>query len=237
MADWVQSTREQIAFRNFLAQTTNTLRLTFNSHEQVAAGNESLREFAGHERKLVSLQQQLVIQLLGERMLGKKSLRPTWLVSGVEAAVGAVGAVFGWLRSRPSWYLDTVTAAGTSIGRLATCSALLVVAFGILNLWLIGMALGLPVLTDAERLAVVGWHSALTFLEGQPGMGNAIEAVIAEPAIGEKVGKVSLSAVQEGRGWIMNGYRTVLLLELTVAMIHVGLLVSVLYRRLLRQAV
>jgi len=132
-----------------------------------------------------------------------------------------------WILRLTLGYPDWATRDGTSVRRLITVSSGIILIFAIGYFLLLGYH---PTLSAepkrAERVELAGYHALLTFLEIQPGL-TEVQSLMDEPII-RNLGSPWLSV------WHL--YRLLLIIELGFAYLHLGLLVSVLYRRITKRA-
>jgi hypothetical protein len=205
----------QAAPLNFLVQTVNTLRLQFAEHEQVQAAEDCLYHFAKYQHRL-------------------ERLRTPW--------IDPHGYSKLWVLL--SYYPSCATRAGTSVGRLAWVSAIWIVIFAVFYTGLFRLYPPKPpkpveeaspgnaassadrrLETDSEvekppapGFSLALWHSALTFL--------------LQPSISIVEQNFEAFADLKASFW----YQAAVFLELGIAYLHLGLLVSVLYRRITKRA-
>jgi len=117
------------------------------------------------------------------------------------------------------WYVDSATRAGTSVQRLLLVSLCWIAVFAVAYFLL------LQYNNDKswiDRFFLAVWHSLFTYFQFQPGL-SEFEEIVSE-------------INRQGHVIWVNLYRLILLLELVLAYLHLGLLVSVLYRRMTRRA-
>lgn len=232
-AEKSQERISKIGRLNCILSIIHNLRLRFIAHEQIRAAEHCLCAFVEHHRKFKSL-----TNWASDAKFLKK-LR-IWILS--------------WF----SWYLDFATKAGTSVTRLALCSAGLIFAFFVLNSFLFYHHPGMKQnLTDSAVMAA--GHSMFTFIELQPGVNEtenmrqesmaepkAETFVIEFPSVDAKVSAIVKRdkgtsednpepTLCEHQAWFA-AYWILLFFELGLAYVHTGLLVSVLYRRITKRA-
>lgn len=243
-------TEANIARLNCLLQTVNTLRLRFSEHEQVNASEECLRYVARYHSQL-------------DRFT---VCRPFVRVFGPGKAWQAFDRVCALLRYAMNRYLDLATDAGTSVCRLTWVSGVWIFSFGLFYFLLLccfspdakpveqkpGAVYTYrvevpfagdnkaPVVTSAKleipptpadsqaaqstRLdrgfILAMWHSCLTF--------------VLQPSISE------IEQDQGAYGYmnlrVTPLYRIAMMFELLIAYVHLGLLLSLLYRRITKRA-
>lgn len=191
---------------NFLLRTTNKLRLHFTAHEQINAAEECLRKFAWYQHCLSWL----------------------WFISVVDRRINLrLVEGLSWLTFG---YPEFATRTGTSVRRLFLLSLGWIVFFAGCYY---GMFKSHPLSSsqsNAEVVKLASWHSAFTFVELQPGLSEVENDFLR----GEYLR--NLQRPWPGRfGW-KTQYRIVLFLELAVAYLHLGLLVSLLYRRITKRS-
>jgi hypothetical protein len=216
-----------------LAQIVNRLRLRLIAHEKVRNSEECLRQFASYQRKLERL------ELTSASRSTKNTLRSP---SGGRTGAERFQDFFSWKSSPVSrglltcWkylaaffrvvsrsYVDFVTGAGTKLFRLLLSSVGWILLF---TGFYMAVIASLPhpsgpkvdgtahttIAVRPDFLAVFS-HSALTFVELQPGSPEIDEVLRISPY-----------------------YRVLLFLQLCFAYLHLGLLISVLHRQLTRRA-
>ncbi len=195
---------------NCVLRAANTLRRHFSDHQQIEASEECLR-------KITEYQHRLEWPHLG-RGLGRAADWARDTAGGLRRAVAARSPGLSWA---VNWYPSFATRAGTSLWRLFWVSAAWVLLFG----WVYAALLQShpPNYGDAAPAppapAGLGlWHSCLTF--------------VLQP---------SVSQIEQDAGPYRalrdcGGYRAALLLETLIAYFHLGLLLSVLYRRVTMRA-
>lgn len=224
--DSLRESRE--AHLHFLLQAVKRLRLRFTEHEQMDAAEECLRTFSESHYGLISLRSKPFSKGFEWYMLratkgGTSVLRLLLFSLGWVLLLGLVYSVL--LLSHPGFMAhdgrgSAATAANASDaergGATADGTSLLSQPF---EQWLAGR--------DRPWNCVwIGlWHSLLTFLELQPGLSDIEQLKMEQPG----------GSTFPSREWILI-YRLTLLLELIVAYFHLGLLVSVLYRRITRRS-
>lgn len=202
---------------NFLVQTVNTLRLQFAEHEQVQPAEDCLRHFAKYQHRL-------------------ERLRTNWFCPD--------GNSKAWVLL--SWYPSCATRSGTSVWRLTWVSAVWVAIFAGIYSVLFWVAPPNAVPRSDEMAANQGalarqpttprgndpalnvraapgvgvalWHSSITFL--------------LQPSISVVEQDYELHKDLKASWW----YKSAMLGELGIAYLHLGLLVSVLYRRITKRA-
>lgn len=192
---------------NFLLRTVNQLRLRFTEHEQIEAAEECLYKFAGYQHRLQWLHRTSYV----DRVLGRRILENiSWVFFG---------------------YPVFSTRAGTSIKRLLGLSILWIIFFAVcFHLMLESHPdLGQPKNT-LQRAKVAAWHSGFTFVELQPGL-SEVESNYLE----ERVTNNMPSHWPFLFEW-KHQYRMLIFLELLVAYLHLGLLISLLYRRVTKRS-
>ncbi|HEX4961004.1 MAG TPA: hypothetical protein VF173_09215 [Thermoanaerobaculia bacterium] len=231
----VNSARKALDTAKFsaLAQIVNKLRLRLIAHEKVRNSEECLRQFASYQRRLEWL----------ELTHASPNMKGTWrpLSKGRTAATRfrdflswSKSSVLNWFLACWKYvaafsrfvgrsYVDLVTGAGTKPLRLLLSSVGWIFLFTGLYLILMvslphrtGSAVsGTECATLAERPSCweVFSHSALTFVQLQAGTPEVDEVLKKNP-----------------------GYRIILFLQLCLAYLHLGLLISVLHRQLTRRA-
>lgn len=223
----------EIGKLNCLLSIIHSLRLRFTAHEQIEASEICLNEYVKHHQQF------------------KK--KTNW-ASRSNFLMKLIRAGFSWL----SWYLDAVTKAGTSVTRLFICSFLWTVFF-FLCFW--GLFWFHPAMeNNIQKSALTAFgHSAFTFIELQPGINEAEEMrsfAMSERLIkkanedseqppksptetgigGENTGVTQNPQLEWSRkSWLVS-YWLLLSFELIIAYVHLGLLISVLYRRITKRA-
>jgi len=205
--------REDVAARlNCLLLTAHNLRMQFSECEQVDAAEHCLRRFAKHQRKL-------------------KRLPFTSEITRYP------GAAINWLVSLPAGYPEYATDSGTSVKKLVGMSMFWIVFFSIGFFFLFTLHPHLK--GDIRKTSVLALgHSFFTFVQLQPGLSEA-EQLKEEAHFGLDKMPTGDPAYGQIRSWHMKwllAYWTLLSTELVLAYLHLGLLVSVLYRRITRRA-
>ncbi|MBV9124242.1 MAG: hypothetical protein JO112_12865 [Planctomycetes bacterium] len=214
--EWRKEFAKEPARLNFLLQTANNLRARFTEHEQVEAAEECLRKFARYERTL---------------------RYGSWL---------GLFSPFHFAE----WWVDWFTRAGTSVWRLLWGSMLVIGAFAIVYFYLLGWHPKLE--SDPGRRFQAGMgHSLFTFML-QPGIAG-LDDLEKDPALQPDFNRLKeeeyylgwsevelgperhLPALQWKMRWVQ-WYRLVMWGELGVASLHIGLLISLLYRRITKRA-
>src|ERR1022692_460897 len=231
---------ETVARLNCLSRTTNNLRSHLGRYDQVPAAEECLHSYARHQRHLRSLEvsgillaidsfQALLLRISNfigrfprdethsaiDQMAARTAAFRLRVAGRMRKSSSRVG---GWLWTRGSWYLDWVTRSGTSISRLLLSNLGWILVFSLAYFWLI-------VPSPAQwprRVMEFGdalKHSFFTFVAVAPGPPAADDWTRQElhrlPAL---------------------PYYVILALEVSFAYLHLGLLLSMLYRRLTRHA-
>jgi hypothetical protein len=209
---------------NCLLSIIHSLRLRFTAHEQIEASEVCLHEYVNHHHRYKRLTN------WARRVNIFKKL-----------------ASAGFIRS--SQYLDLVTKAGTNVTRLFLSSVLWVfiffVCFG--GLFWFHPTMGYD--TQKTALTALG-HSTFTFIELQPGTSEAEEMrkeaqngpqIVALPETPvEKTAEVTQDSkalwIYSHRMLWLVGYWFLLIFELIIAYVHLGLLISLLYRRITMRA-
>ena len=140
-----------------------------------------------------------------------------------------------YIRRLAAWYLDWASSAGTSVTKVFRVSGGLIVLFAAIYFLLFAIRPGVefppllpqPVVYDSQwtqrlpdRALVAFWQSAMTFVELQPGEYQPRDFPIDSTEA----------------WWWAQTFRLITWLELALAYINLGLLVSVLYRRLTKRA-
>lgn len=205
--------REDVSGRlNCLLLTAHSLRMRFSRSEQMDASEVCLRRFSKYQRKLHRLPSSFEIT---------RYPRAAW----------------NWFTSLPGSYPEFATNAGTSVKRLLALSVFWVVFFSIGYLILFSLHPSLEGKIGKSSVLALG-HSFFTFLQLQPGLSEA-EDLKGEGKFGLEQIAPSDPAFRHIRTWHMKwvlAYWILLLTELVFAYIHLGLLVSVLYRRITKRA-
>jgi hypothetical protein len=215
---------------NCLMVTTHNLRLRFTEGEQMQAAELCLWKFANYQHRLRHLPR--------THGLGRRS-----------------GGAMNLLFKMTMGYPEIVTRAGTSLRRLLAVSMGWILAFFLLYLILFSFH---PRLKNEMQRPVI-WaagHALFTFIELQPGLSEAEDLKRDEMnLVGGLGGGAEASAGDTGGGqgtnrpasrpleyslfyhygWIM-AYWVLLISELSVAYVHLGLFVSVMYRRITKRA-
>jgi hypothetical protein len=127
-------------------------------------------------------------------------------------------------------YPEFATKAGTSVWRLFSLSAfwIAVFTFGYFSLLTLHPTLSSP---DkwGDRLELASWHSSFTFMSLQPGMKEV-------DGLTDPESQASLQPPWAYLAKWSRTYHTLVLLELLVAYLHLGLFISILYRRVTKRA-
>jgi hypothetical protein len=216
-----RSKEPEIAQLNFLLQTTKNLRLRFSAYEQMDAAEECLRHFSRYQFRLIPWRSRWIFHKLAKG------------------------------------YVDRATRSGTSIVRLLGFSLLWIMVFSLAYTALLlahplqvevnptnsreflpssfaphespnrspavrndAKSREAPDSSIAGALELAVSHSVFTFLELQPGISDV------DPLKSQQ----DFRDPGKGRRW-MRMYRSIMLSELAIAYLHLGLLVSVVYRR------
>jgi hypothetical protein len=127
-------------------------------------------------------------------------------------------------------YPEFATKAGTSVWRLFCLSAFWIAIFtlGYFSLLTLHPTLSAPE-KWGERIELAAWHSSFTFMSLQPGM-KEVDG-LTEPLTQASIQPPWLDLSKWSRT-----YRTLVLFELLLAYLHLGLFISILYRRITKRA-
>jgi len=81
-----------------------------------------------------------------------------------------------------------------------------------------------------EAISLAAWHSAFTFVELQPGLAEVESEYLRDEHL--------VNLPRPWPGWLewKQQYRLLLFLELVIAYLHLGLLISILYRRVTKRS-
>ena len=123
-------------------------------------------------------------------------------------------------RSLLDWYVSFATADGTSVRRILFCNAFFMLLFATLYsmfLWIHPIAN----LLARTQIAMAVGHSVFSFVEVQPAF-DFVDRAMVERGLSEIY---------------MLTYRLVVLCEILIAYLNLGMLISVLYRRLVRAGI
>lgn len=234
------------AHLNFLLQAVKNLRLRFSEHEQMEAAEECLRAFAEYQynllrwelRPLPLLRKASELYLIKATKSGTSVLQLLLYCCGWIIIFGFIYSMLllshiGFMASNDNATPDSVTArsavpgssGATRVNAPPNEAAPTVAPFNesqqdqTFEQWL----------ADFKRpwncVTLGMWHSLFTFLELQPGL----------PDIEQLKMEQTHDRSYRSMGWMLS-YRVAVLLELIVAYLHLGLLVSVLYRRITRRS-
>jgi hypothetical protein len=218
---------------NFLFHTANKLRLRLIEVEQVEASEECLRHFARYSSRAEKAR-----ILRADRMGTEPLPHPVINAKRADESVfdgfvspppfEALRVRIGWWIT---WYLDTATGAGTSMFRLFMWSVGWIVVFGVAFALMLPAA---PHLNSGDRLELGLQHSAMAFIQIQSGIDAVERMIIPEPERTLPLSGTSGKLWFEAR--LIRKYELALFLELLVSYLHLGLLISVVHRRVTRRA-
>jgi hypothetical protein len=229
---------ETLSRMNCLLRVAGSLRASYARQEQIRAAEECLHRFTRYQRFLVQASTSFSVACVASmkrflnrlvadfaRRFPKDEELPrnqerlkhltrfqNWLEGRNRKSRFRVS---GWLRTRPSWYLDAATRSGTSLLRLLAWNIGICFVFSFAYF---GLLMSLP-LRQGAPLQIFGHaigHSALTFVEMQPGL-SSID------------GKLAAS------DWLV-AYRIGTFLEIVMAYVQLGILLAMLYRKITRHA-
>lgn len=195
---------------NCLLQAVNTLRKHFSEHQQIEASEDCLRRITVYHD---NLERPAALSLAGAR-----------LRRASEGVINFWRMVVQWIPALTwtvSWYPSFASRAGTSLWRLSWVSAAWVGLFGVAYALLLSVAPPVyteraPALESAWSLGL--WHSCLTFM--------------LQPSVSQIEQDATPYNGLRACWW----YRSALFFELLIAYLHLGLLLSVLYRRITKRA-
>jgi hypothetical protein len=215
----------EVAQLNFLLQTIKNLRLRFTEYEQMDAAEECLRHFSRYQVRLIPW-------------------RSRWI-----------------FHKSSKWYIDRATKSGTSILRLLAFSLGWILIFSGVYLvirWAHPVQLEMSPVNSREQVnkttqldkpvgSSVDDRKANSFQEmPKESTSSMVEVAIShslftfllQPGIPDvEPLKVQQHFKDSGKGRLwMGGYRLVMYLELAIAYLHLGLLISVVYRRITMRA-
>jgi len=236
------------ALLNFLLYAVKSLRLRFSEHEQMEAAEECLRDFAEHQYHLMTWKPILpFVRKLSERYLisatkaGTSVLR--LLVYCIIWIVFFGFIYFALLLSHPKFMAQPAQAEPVANSTSSNVRTDAISETGISSPSDKDTARSNP-FDNSSKLrnkqsqqlfgsqdrhyncfAIGMWHSFFTFFELQPGL----------PDVDQFKMEQAHDNSSNSRLWVLS-YRLVMLIELIVAYLHLGLLISVLYRRLTRRA-
>lgn len=239
------------AHLNFMLQAVKNLRMRFSEHEQIEAAEACLCAFSRHQYELMrwkfstlpllkwKLNPIPFVRKAAEWYLIKATKSGTsvlrlldyscrWIVFFGFVYFALLWSHIGFMKPGGDTLDDVDTgpvaaafAGETSGGAPPDGAASLAGPSETSSLWELTFEQRLAGLKRPWNCLALGmWHSLFTFLELQPGLPD-IEQLRMEQSHDMK--------------WML-GYRTAVLLELIVAYSHLGLLVSVLYRRMTRRS-
>jgi len=143
---------------------------------------------------------------------------------------GSISTVFNHILWATLSYPNFATKAGTSIWRLLCLSVLWVALFTVGYSCLLSSHPAMsPPEKKSERLELAAWHSSFTFIELQAGMKEIDSLTEASSLPSSTPNWADLPS------WSRK-YHALVLGELIIAYLHLGLLVSILYRRITKRA-
>jgi hypothetical protein len=216
---------------NFLMQTANRLRLRLMEVEQVDASEECLRHFARYSRQAEKARIRRADESGEERsphpVLVAGSNRDRFFDQFVlPPSLEVIRTRISWC---VSWYVDTATAAGTSIFRLFAWSVAWIVFFGAL----FALMLGENRLSLSDRAELGLSHSAMAFIQIASGIPSVERMIVPEP---EQDLPPQRPRHFHFEARLIRKYELALFVELLISYLHLGLLIAVVHRRITRRA-